>query len=76
MEEAQCSAAVLVAVFVGGWLVADAEARFFRPGKVPNLPNESDLLNGDVCTTCHTTFGVSPRNPFGLAVEALVTPNG
>ena len=70
------SAAVLVAVFVSGWLVADADARPFRPGKLPNLPNESDLRNGDVCTTCHTTFGGSPRNPFGLDVQARVTPNG
>ena len=62
------SAVVLVAVFVSGWLVADAEARFFRPGKVPNAP--------DGCNTCHTTGGGTPRNPFGLDVEARVTPNG
>jgi hypothetical protein len=35
---------------------------------VPNFP--------DGCNTCHTTGGGSPRNPFGLAVEALVAPGG
>ncbi len=28
------------------------------------------------CNTCHTSGGGSPRNPFGLAVEARVTPGG
>lgn len=42
-----------------------AVARPWRPSQIPN---------GDVysCTTCHTTEG--PRNVFGLAVEARVTP--
>lgn len=61
-------AIVLTAIFVGGWLVADAEARGFRLDKVPNVPAG--------CNTCHTTGGGTPRNSFGLALEALVTPNG
>ena len=49
-------------------LTTDAEARFFRPSKVPNAVAD--------CNTCHTNGGGTARNPFGLDVEALVTPNG
>ena len=45
-----------------------ADARFFRPAMLPNAP--------DGCNTCHTNGGGTARNPFGLDVEALVTPNG
>ena len=62
-----CCAALLIA-FAGSLVATDAEARFFRPGKVPNAV--------DACNTCHTSGGGTPRNPFGLDVEALVTPNG
>jgi hypothetical protein len=64
----RCSAIVLTVIFVGSWMVGDAEARGFRSGKIPNVPAS--------CNTCHTTGGGTPRNPFGLAVEELVTPNG
>ena len=62
------SAIVLTAIFVAGWLVADAEARGFRMQKLPNVPAG--------CNTCHTSGGGTPRNSFGLAMEALVTPDG
>ena len=62
------SAIVLTAIFAAGWLVADAEARGFRMQQLPNTPAG--------CNTCHTTGGGTPRNSFGLAMEALVTPDG
>jgi hypothetical protein len=45
-----------------------AEARWWRNGMVPYSPAS--------CNTCHTTGGGTPRNEFGLAVEAVVTANG
>jgi hypothetical protein len=48
-----------------------ADARPFRPFKVPNY-----AAVGEECSLCHNTFGGSPRNSFGLDVEALVTPDG
>ena len=45
-----------------------ADARSFRPALLPNAP--------DGCNTCHTSGGGTPRNPFGLDVQQLVTPNG
>ncbi len=61
-----------MAVLLAGSLWTDsAEARGFRLGLVPN----SDAV-GASCNVCHTTGGGSPRNAFGLAVEALVTANG
>ena len=62
------SAIALIAVLIGGGMVADAEARGFRLAMMPNAPAG--------CNTCHTSGGGTPRNPFGLAVEALVTPGG
>lgn len=47
----------------------EASARNFR---VSMLPNGSVFS----CNTCHTSGGGTPRNPFGLAVQARVTPNG
>lgn len=41
----------------------------FRISKVPNGSKFS-------CNTCHTNGGGSSRNPFGLDVEARVTPGG
>ncbi len=60
----------LVFLIVAATLVAagSAEARFFRMGMRPNAPAG--------CNACHTTGGGTPRNAFGLAVEALVTANG
>lgn len=60
----------LLAVSLGLGLVCTgpAEARSFRVAMLPNAPAS--------CNTCHTAGGGSPRNSFGLAVEALVTPNG
>ena len=43
--------------------------RSFRVSKVPYGNNYS-------CNTCHTNGGGTPRNPFGLDVQARVTPNG
>lgn len=61
----------LVATFIVG-SSADVEARFFRPGKVPNY-----AAVGADCALCHTSrFGGTPRTAFGLLVEERVTPNG
>ncbi len=60
----------LVAIFIVG-SSADVEARFFRADKLPNFE-----AVGAGCDACHTSGAGTPRNPFGLAVEALVTPNG
>lgn len=43
--------------------------RSFRVSKVPHGSKLS-------CNTCHISGGGSPRNSFGLDVEARVTPNG
>ena len=43
--------------------------RSFRVSKVPHGNKFS-------CNTCHTNGGGSPRNAFGLDVEARVTPDG
>ena len=66
------SSLLTAALLVGGLWTDGAEARFFRPGLVPNY----DAAVGD-CSLCHVTAGGgTARNPFGQAVEALVTPNG
>ena len=44
-------------------------SRGFRIAKVPNGSKFS-------CNTCHTSGGGTPRNPFGLDVQALVTVGG
>lgn len=54
--------------FVVVFAFANADARNFRNGLIPNSPAS--------CNTCHTTGGGSPRNAFGLAVQELVTPGG
>lgn len=54
--------------FVVVFAFAEADARGFRGGLLPNSPAS--------CNTCHTSGGGTPRNAFGLAVEALVTPGG
>lgn len=64
------STVALAVTFIVGWSVY-VEARPFRPGKVPNF-----AAVGASCNLCHTTGGGTPRNAFGLSVEALVTPNG
>jgi len=43
--------------------------RSFRVSKIPNGSKTS-------CNTCHTNGGGTPRNPFGIAVQSKVTPNG
>ncbi len=48
--------------------VREVDARNFRVAMLPNAPAN--------CNTCHTTGGGTPRNSFGLAVQALVTPAG
>ena len=58
---------VALAIAFFGW-GGQAEGRSFRPGLLPAAP--------DGCNTCHTSGGGTARNPFGLAVEALVTPGG
>ena len=62
----------IAVVFVAGLFLLiqgnQADARFFRPAMLPNVPNS--------CNTCHTSGGGTPRNPFGLDVQARVTPNG
>ncbi len=50
--------------------VSDSHARPWRPGMLPNGSVNS-------CSNCHfNRFGGGPRNPFGEAVRALVTPGG
>ena len=50
-------------------LATPAHALGFRVGQIPN---------GDVfsCALCHTAGGGSPRNDFGLDVEAVTDPGG
>ena len=60
--------ALLFAFLAASLLTSDAEGRFFRMAMVPNIVAE--------CNTCHTSGGGTPRNAFGLDVQALVTPNG
>jgi hypothetical protein len=48
-----------------------ADARGFRGNMMPNT-----AAVGASCNTCHTSGGGTPRNGFGLAIEALVTPGG
>lgn len=50
------------ALFLGGLVVGEVEARPKRPAQVPNGGVTS-------CNTCHTTGGGTPRNPFGLEVQ-------
>ncbi len=45
-----------------------AEARPFRLNQVPNAPSSQP----DSCNWCHTNGGGTPRNPFGLDVEATL----
>ncbi len=42
-----------------------------RPFRVSQIPNGTNVPNnnGDPCLTCHTTFGGSPRNAFGLEIQ-------
>ena len=50
----------------------EIQARDFR---VNLIPHGADVPNdGIACLTCHTDFGGSPRNAFGMDVEQLVTP--
>lgn len=57
-----------VALVVG--TVNDAHARSFRPSMLPNGSVNS-------CSNCHfNRGGGGRRNPFGEAVQALVTPGG
>ena len=65
-------AAVLAAgLWSGGPWTEGAEARGFRGNMVPNAE-----AVGAGCNLCHVSGGGSPRNEFGLDVEALVTANG
>ena len=71
------SPALVVAVLVAGGLwsggpwTGGAEARGFRAAMVPNAE-----AVGAGCNLCHVSGGGTPRNEFGLDVEALVTANG
>ena len=53
------------------WMLGKAEARFLRPGQIPNGPVNS-------CSNCHmSAFGGDARNAFGQTVEAnFLTQNG
>jgi hypothetical protein len=62
------ASALLFTFLAANLVTTDAEARFFRMAKVPNAVAD--------CNTCHTNGGGTARNPFGLDVQALVTPNG
>ena len=62
------SSVALCALAVGGFMVSDSDAIGKRLEMLPNPPAG--------CNTCHTVGGGSPRNPFGLAVQELVTPFG
>ena len=66
-------AAVLAAagLLSGGPWTGAAEARGFRGNMLPNAE-----AVGAGCNLCHVSGGGSPRNGFGLDVEALVTVNG
>ena len=55
----------------GGPWTGAAEARGFRGNMLPNAE-----AVGAGCNLCHVSGGGSPRNGFGLDVEALVTVNG
>lgn len=57
---------ILALLILSGY---DAAARNFRVNLLPNGTVFS-------CHTCHTSGGGTPRNPFGLAVQQRVTPNG
>ena len=80
----RCSAIVLTAIFVTGWLVVNVEARGYRIAMLPQTPcykdEQSSRERASICAgcgTCHIHWsGGGPRNSFGLAVEALVTPDG
>ncbi len=43
-----------------------------RPFRVSKVPHGNKFS----CNTCHTNGGGTPRNPFGLDVQARVSPNG
>lgn len=54
-------------------VVVDAEGRSYRVRQIPN----GSAIDGIGCVNCHfSVFGGDARNPFGQAVERLVTPNG
>lgn len=57
----------LVALLIG---TAWGLAAWALPGRVNLLPSLPDLdepgMRNDVCNTCHTSGGGTPRNPFGL----------
>ena len=58
------------ALLLGGLVVGEAEARGKR---ITQLPNGG--IAG--CNTCHTTGGGSPRNAFGLEMQAnFLTASG
>ena len=57
-------ATVLVTGLIVLTLGEATDARSFRPAMLPNAP--------DGCNTCHTSGGGTPRNAFGLDVEAIV----
>ena len=64
-------AALVTGLWIAGPWAGDAEARGFRNNMVPNAE-----AVGAGCNLCHVSGGGTPRNGFGLDVEALVTVNG
>ncbi len=55
---------ICFALCLGPWMLGDAEARFFRPGQIPNGPVNT-------CSNCHMSpRGGDARNAFGRTVEA------
>jgi len=59
-------ALVLLSTALSLGLASPASGRGFRPSQIPQAP--------DSCDTCHTEGGGSPRNDFGLDVEATLEP--
>lgn len=57
----------LTAAIVSMGTIAEVDARGFRMEMLP-----SSAAVGAGCNLCHTTGGGTPRNDFGLAVEAIV----
>ena len=57
-------ATVLVTGLIVLTLGEATDARSFRPAMLPNAPDGGN--------TCHTSGGGTPRNAFGLDVEAIV----
>ena len=64
---------MLVLLAVSGWQV-QLEAKSWRVNQLPNAGNVLDADGVAVgCNVCHTDGGGTTRNPFGQAVEGILT---